>query len=1305
MADFKIAKIRYTWKGTWSATTQYVRDDIIHYGGKSYVCFATHIASSAFLADLTATTPCWVLMFDGGMWRGAWSTTTLYNPGDIVRYGGIVYKAITSHTSSATSTLGLEANQTAWTILAKTENWKNLWSVATQYKINDIVKYGPQVYRCVTAHISASSSSDGLEFDIAKWELVYQQISYKGNWSASTIYNVNDIIKFGGSLWKCNTFHTSIAVFEVYKFDIYLDGLQFESAPWSNTQPYQKGDIAGYGGYVYKALQTHTGQTPQITATAYWSLVTQNYRFLGNWSATGLTIFDPLTYKVGDVVRVNGYVYLAILNSTNIEPPNPTYWRVLNQGNAWRGLWRLTDPDPVLLGLTIPVNFKLGDLATFGSSNFECILAHTASLTKTPTRGTGAIFTVVKDGSSVYTSVTATTAGADYAVYDVFTILGTSLNGTSPANDVVVTVTAINGSGGITNVTFTGTGTGGGGSTAGLTGKYYWRTKLEGAITNVLSNQGDISWYNAGAKSRLPVGTDGQLLRVNGTNLTYKSWGVIPKVYYVAPTGTDAVLLGYGVSLDKPFQTVAYACANVVGPATIFIKTGIYSEVLPITIPADVALVGDELRSTVIQPASGFITSNMFYVRNGSGIRNMTLQGLNGTLGAFNAYITKRPTAGAYVSLDPQGFSNISAQISNKSPYIQNVTTIGTGCVGLKVDGALHGGGNKSIVANDFTQVISDGIGVWITNRGKAELVSVFTYYCHIGYLAENGGKIRATNGNNSYGDYGAVSEGSNADEVPITGTVNNRSQQASVGSVLTNGQQILALEYTNAGQNYNTSAAYSFGGSGSGAAVSAATVTDGGIFEIRLQDPLNGDSAGGSGFINVQTYAQAGETTGTITLSAGDSNVQSNYLGMRVVIISGKGAGQYGYVQAYNPTTKIATIYKETNNTQGWDHLLPGSALFTLDTTSQYSIEPRVVIAAPSSGTRAIARVFVSGGRIGSFRIINPGSGYSLVTPPVVTLTSPGQSTATYTVRVGNGVLGQPTFNNSGVGYLTATATVSGIGYSDSFQYGAYLYVSGLSSLPGPGANIQISGVTTVFRLVTVSQSSGSGPYSCRLQLNPALELKDASAHATAIQIRSDYSQNRLTGHDWLEIGTGNFSTTNYPNQDITTIRSGNLAVEAGGGRVFYTATDQDGNYRVGNLFKVEQASGIATLNASFFDLNGLTQLTLGGIVLGGTSATVTEISTDSTLPANSDNIIVTQRALRNYISSRIGGGGATINANTVVSGQISLSQTTVNNVVSTNISNTDPTLSIKFATKVNFTGGVSGSMLASSYFISQMR
>ena len=126
----------------------------------------------------------------------------------------------------------------------------------------------------------------------------------------------------------------------------------------------------------------------------------------------------------------------------------------------------------------------------------------------------------------------------------------------------------------------------------------------------------------------------------------------------------------------------------------------------------------------------------------------------------------------------------------------------------MKIDGDLHNGGNDSIVANDFTQILSDGIGYWVTNLGRSELVSVFTYYNHIGYLAENGGKIRATNGNNSYGDFGSVAEGIDITEVPVTGKVDNQQLEAQISNVVTDGaNEILQLEYSNAGTGYTTEA------------------------------------------------------------------------------------------------------------------------------------------------------------------------------------------------------------------------------------------------------------------------------------------------------------------------------------------------------------------------------------------------------------------------------------------------------------------------------------------------------------------
>ena len=72
----------------------------------------------------------------------------------------------------------------------------------------------------------------------------------------------------------------------------------------------------------------------------------------------------------------------------------------------------------------------------------------------------------------------------------------------------------------------------------------------------------------------------------------------------------------------------------------------------------------------------------------------------------------------------------------------------------------------------------------------------------------------------------------------------------------------------------------------------------------------------------------------------------------------------------------------------------------------------------------------------------------------------------------------------------------------------------------------------------------------------------------------------------------------------------------------------------RVGKFFKVEQATGKATLDASAFDLSGLSSLRLGsiGAQLG---ASINEFSTDGTLSQNSDEKVPTQKAVKTYVDN----------------------------------------------------------------------
>ena len=1608
MAEFKLGRIRFIWKDAWASSTDYLKDDVIRYGGRTYVCIVGHKSGSNFYTDLSN----WNIFSDGTQWKSDWSAATFYKINDIVRYGGIiyicntghtaqstleadqskwdqfatsidwkdnwtagtVYKANdlvkyggniyicnTGHTAAATNALGLEADILKWDLFSEGQDWKQNWAVSTRYKVNDIVKYGGTLYVANTGHTSNATAANGLEADQAKWDYLNKGIEYKGEWTNSTRYKVNDVVLYGATLWIATTHHTSVATnpdsqlgtlqADISNWDKFVPGLEFENT-WSGYERYQPGDFVTYGGNQYVANDNVYGEVPPTSAK--WELVTSGFNLRGDWGEDSTN----QEYRIGDVVRLGGYTYLATANSSGIRPPNSTYWARLNQGIEWKNTWA-----------TATV-YDLGDAVRYGLISYVCVQAHTSDTAKRPDNDT---------------------AGA------------------------------------------------------------FWNNLASGAEESAITTQGDLLYYGGSGPTRLPIGSEGQVLSVSSGGIPeWRNFGSTPDVYYVATNGVDSPYPGYGSNLDRPFKTIRYACeeiekgpknpnaaslleenrtfiafetakwakrqiitqtspffigfafneskferlagyaidgltldlrkggnvntrrvaqsmkdnvsgdwfdtgsesqnvaalnfvisiaTDVVNSATpsadyqaldgvasgdryfqikdttrpaesgaiatltsnmsvitqavtlgngytlpaevklhtiVKVSTGTYNEVLPIRVPERCAVQGDELRSTKVQPAgqvtpatdvtyslagilhmksildeivqgttvtpqsgnavsqnqskpfstsavatiltelaqelydkidfeingasgdstaptfrgnnlrvddedkfkayrllelnknfiardvtkyiaanypsysfdidacekdvkhyidafkydllypgnyrtlmagtyygnsartNGSVLENMFLFRDATGLRNMTVSGLSGTLGSANAYGTKRPTAGAYASLDPGwGPDDTRTWIQTRSPYVQGVTTFGTGCVGLKIDGNLHNGGNDSIVANDFTQVLSDGIGAWVTNLGRAELVSVFSYYGHIGYLAENGGKIRGTNGNCSYGDFGAVSEFIDVTEVPITGGVNNRKTEAQIGRALTDGSAIIHFEYTNAGNNY-TNASYTVSGAGYGAVIANANYGNNALFEVRLRNPDDGstyntedtnsdgllndpDTVGGRGYVTSSNTAQGG-TASTIILSNTETANSSKYVGMRVVITAGTGAGQYAQITSYNPGTKVANVAKESDGTAGWNTWHPTNGIAaTLDATTTYSIEPRVTVVG-GGGTGAQVRASVASGRIVQFYIVNPGSGYT--TTPTLSIVDPNETIEVpYQVRIGDGVLLQPTWTNRGIDFETAGAQVNGDGYADIFQEKNFLNVYGLTDIPKEGSNLEIAGDSRYFKIVFVRELTGSaGNYNCNLQVSPDLGIESAPIHGANLTIRKRFSQVRLTGHDFLDIGTGNFASTNYPGTPSTPNDANDEVNEFGGGRVFYTSTDQDGNFRVGRLFNVEQSTGSASLNTSAFSLAGLQELSLGAVGLGQGGATINEFSTDGTFSANSDNVVPTQAAIITYINSQIGGGSSSLNVNAVTAGKI--------NITGNTIGTTDNS-PITVTTGMNFNGGVSGTPVAFAYFM----
>jgi len=755
-------------------------------------------------------------------------------------------------------------------------------------------------------------------------------------------------------------------------------------------------------------------------------------------------------------------------------------------------------------------------------------------------------------------------------------------------------------------------------------------------------------------------------------------------------------VITWGKNPSAAFKTIRYACARARTGDQIKCAPGVFKEFLPITIPAGVGIFGTEMRTTFIEPnmeddggngvgismlGSGIANNEcaMFYCNDAITVRGFTFRGLGGTvIGVGNPH-TEPTIKGVCFQLDPNGEVNL------KSPFIQNCCSINDGGGGIYCDGTHAPNGRyASFCTNDFTQINSNGFGLFATNKGRIEAVSVFTYYCHVGYATTHGGIIRSANGNNSYGNYGSISEGHYASEAILTqktGQIDNRTGESVPYRVVVNEStgQVQRIEWSYAGENYsNATVSFTAAGdndAGTTAAGGAATFTaahvNGGINRIDMINNVSnlnrytGNAQGG-------TNPTSGDATLTLTATA-NTIADDAINGMVCNLLSGTGGGQYAIVKDYDNASKVATL-------DGQWISMTGSATAVPDTTSVYEIEPAVTLSGGSAPTdAAFIRCQVSSlSDIEQLLIVNPGSGYDASNPPTtVTITDPlitlGSQAVNSTIRIKNGVPvwtrtsgggGYPTGMTSGATTPgTTVAIVSGDGFAEVPQTGSYLEVTGLQREPKDGSNLEIAGDPTYYQVVnTIGYvNSGGSNGTGRVQISPSMVASKAPVHNSSIQFREEYSSCRLTGHDFLDVGTGTFVTSNYPGTPTQPSNPTNETQGHCGGRVFFTSTDQDGNFSVGGLFSVQQATGTATLNAEQFSLNGLQQLKLGALQFAGYGATIDEFSTDGTLSGNSDNALVTEKAIKTYITNQLGGGENALEVNTATIGTVDISGNTI--------------------------------------------
>ena len=201
-------------------------------------------------------------------------------------------------------------------------------------------------------------------------------------------------------------------------------------------------------------------------------------------------------------------------------------------------------------------------------------------------------------------------------------------------------------------------------------------------------------------------------------------------------------------------------------------------------------------------------------------------------------------------------------------------------------------------------------------------------------------------------------------------------------------------------------------------------------------------------------------------------------------------------------------------------------------------------------------------------------------------------------------------------------------------------------SSLFSSNGYIQIN--NEYFRYDSNNRSTNVLGGVARIQLGSIAQTHTVGSTVSELSglITTNISTTRATGHDFLNIGTGGYNSSNFPGnifgEPIEAKVDSNSAIDSNGtnpkaevqektkGRVFFAGTNQDGFFRVGRFFTVDQGTGTVSFNASIVlsNVDGL------GFKRG---VTISEFSNDSSMPDLGD-ATPTSSAVRSYISRRLG-------------------------------------------------------------------
>jgi len=529
------------------------------------------------------------------------------------------------------------------------------------------------------------------------------------------------------------------------------------------------------------------------------------------------------------------------------------------------------------------------------------------------------------------------------------------------------------------------------------------------------------------------------------------------------------------------------------------------------------------------------------------------------------------------------------------------------------------------------------------------------------------GGAISVTNGAGAWtslagNTFGGVTSGTTY----YVATINSGTNQI---TVTTDSALTSTLTVSNSAGSWSGTGGSSFGGLSSGSVYYIASISGNNITvsSSSTLTPLVTTTQSTGSWTAVSGTVLGGITSGTIyyiaSINTGSSYVQLSTSNTLSPLLSLNSASISASVNA-GPISGITLSYPYNPGTWGIQttYLSATGTTVTLSFATQSN--------SPGVGTTITISGFNPGGYNGSAVITAVGTTSSTFVGYIS-----GTSLTVTSLTTGTIVLGQIITGASAS--LTANTYITG--FVSGVNGGAGVYtinnsqtlgnISNLYAMIGAGSTVSYANTTNSavsaygqFTTVTTITNESTNGTSTQLGISKpfssstAATLRIGYPAAEGAQITTRISTCRATSHDFLNIGTGSYTTTNWP-----TVIYGNPAksaqqsqeiLEEGVGRVFYVSTDQNGIFRVGRFFTVDQGTGSVTFSASIAlsNLDGL------GFKRG---VVVSEFSTDSGMTNNASDTVSVQSAVRGYIDRRLGldhGGSPIALTNLIGYGYLSL-------------------------------------------------